>query len=657
MNFIENKIHKIFQKYKISLLIPLMVVFSALIVNLILIFFDFRFSLSFINNNLIIEDAKLMQNTIQQQIEYFYETGDIEQIKKIIKNFSIHQSIDTIDLVNFFGLVVASNREKNIDTYVDIKKVNLGCQNSKDKIICINPIFVKEEPYGYLIMSIKREVFESQIIKFLSLRYTIHLAIILIASFILMFLLNMSVTKNLKIISEQVDSIVRGHYVNPKKIEGNNEFAKISEKLNKTSKRLWELIHYDYLTRIPNRYYIVKAFSELKAQNKERLFIGIIDIDNFKEINDFFGHNMGDYLLMEFAERLMKISEENKIFVGRTGGDEFMIFGEYDEYRKLQELLSYIKEKIEGIYSLIHSNVRVTVSIGVHLVSKFDNFYDAMKKSDLALYRSKSMGKGKITIYTKEMHKYEERQKEILNLISMAIDNNEFYIVFQPIFNIENNEIHSYEALLRWNNPKLGEVSPAEFIPMIEKTGMIIEVGKYVIKEAIKAQRVLNKPIHINISLVQLFDSQIVDFIRKECKEKGVSSENIAIELIETQEIFKLKEIRDNINRLKYHGYYISLDDFGTGFSNIELLEEIDPDSIKIDMSLTKEIVSDITHRHIVLSIVKMAEVLGIKVIAEGVDSEEKLEVLRELGVKYMQGFYLGNPKKIDYYIKNEDKN
>lgn len=650
-----QKLQKIFQSYKISILIPVLIILSAFAVNFLLIVIDFRFSKTFLHQNLLIEDAKVIQNTIQQQIEYFYESGNLENVSKVIKNFSPHPLIEEINLINPHGVIIASSRNRNLDSFFQTTPESYGCKLKENKISCISPIFIKGEENGQIAVIFNTEKFESQIINFLALRYLIHLLIILGSSFLLMFFLNQMITKNLNTISNHLDNLVRGQYIRPIKIEGNNEFAIISEKLNKTGRRLWELINFDYLTRIPNRYLIVRTFGEFKDKNQNRIFIGIIDIDNFKEINDFFGHNTGDYLLMEFAERLMNLAKEKGIFVGRLGGDEFLILGEYSEQRHLENTLNSVKENLEGVYSLIDSNVRVSVSIGVYLVNQRDSFYDAMKRSDMALYRSKNMGKGKITFYTEDMVRNEERRKEILNYISLAISNGEFYLVFQPIVDVERDEIYAYEALLRWNNPKLGEVSPAEFIPMIEKTGMIIEVGKYVFKEAISSQRILKKPIHINLSLVQLFDPQIVEFIREECKKQRINYGDVTIELIETQEIFKLQEIRDNINKLKFHGFYVSLDDFGTGFSNIELLEKIDPDSIKIDMSLTKDIVNDIPHRHIVLSIVKMAEVLGIRVIAEGVDSKEKKEVLRELGIRYMQGYYLGKPNRLDYYINREN--
>lgn len=650
-----QELPKIFQRYRISVLVPVLVIISALAVNLILILLDLHFSRTFINKGLLIEDAKVIQNSIQQQIEYYYESGKTHEISKVIKNFSPHPLIEEINLVNKHGIILASSREKYINSFIETTDYVRGCKVSEKLINCSNPVLVKGEEIGRIIVKFNTEKFESQIVNFLAIRYSFHLFIILGAAFLLMFFLNQFITKNLNTLSNHLDSLVKGQYIKPIKIEGSNEFAIISEKLNKTGRRLWELIHFDYLTRIPNRYHIVKTFSEFKNQNKERLFIGIIDIDNFKEINDFFGHNTGDYLLMEFAERLMRIAEENKIFVGRLGGDEFLILGEYTEYPLLEKMLNSAKETLEGIYSLINSNVRVSVSMGVYLINRTDNFYDSMKRSDLALYKAKNMGKGKIVFYTKEMLKDEERQKEILNYISMAMSNNEFYLVFQPIVDVEKKEIYAYEALLRWRNPQLGEVSPAEFIPMIEKTGLIIEVGRYVVETAISNQRVLNRPVHINLSLLQLFDPKIVEFIIEKCKSHGVNYRDVTIELIETQEIFKLKEIRDNINKLKFNGFYVSLDDFGTGFSNIELLEKIDPDSIKIDMSLTKDIVTDIPHRHIVLSIVRMAEVLGIKVIAEGVDSEEKIEVLRELGIRYMQGFYLGKPNRLEYYLSKND--
>lgn len=647
-----STIEKILTKYRLAILIPLLTLTSGIITNAVLLFSDLRVNLSFFQNNYL-NDAKIIYNNIHQQVEHLSEKEDIEGISKVIKPYLAYEMIERIDVVNNYGVLVASTHNEDIDQKIEIERTLRGCRIIKEhnRIFCNNLILVNNVEAGYLRVIFNYQFLNSSVFGFLVQRYLIQIIIVMGASFLLMFLLERFITKNVRDISAHLDKVVQGKYQETIKIEGNNEFSLIGEKINKTSKRLWELINIDYLTRIPNRFFLVKNFDDLIERSEKSLFMGLIDIDNFKEINDFFGHNAGDILLMEFAERLKQYSERKGIVYGRLGGDEFIVFGFFENHLKLNETLEEVKREVEGIYSLINSEIKISVSIGVTVVSKNDSFYDAMKRCDIVLYRAKDMGKGKIVLYTPDLAKNEIRQREILNYITTAIEKSELYLVYQPIINTKTGEIHSYEALLRWQNPNLGNVPPSEFIPFIEKTSLIVEVGKFVIKEAISAVNKLGKSMHINISLVQLYEPDFVNFIKEECSKHGVKPKNIIIELIETQELFKHSTILQKIYELKYAGFEISLDDFGTGFSNIELLDRIDPDSIKVDMILTRDVVNDIAKRHIIMSIVKMAEVLAINVIAEGVDSKEKIEVLKELGIHMMQGYYFGRPQKLEYYL------
>lgn len=643
-----SMINKFLLRHKLSVIVPAMLIVTGILVNGFLVYTDYIVTRNIFIERYLMDNARIILKNIQQQVEYFYNSGNTEQIDKTIKSLSANEYIERIDLINLHGIIIFSSKNENIQKYIDVENQTKGCILKKDQIRCFQPLLINDFESGFLSISYNLKHFYSSLLTSFLFIYSIHILVIIVASLILLKFLNNLITKNLNQLSSHLDKVVQGKYVENLYIEGSNEFSFIADKVNRTTKRLWELINIDYLTRIPNRFYLVKTFGEIKGEQKNNLYMGLIDIDNFKEINDFFGHNVGDYLLMELAERLKTFALKHKIEFGRLGGDEFLIIGRFDSQMELDNSIREMKENLEGFYSLINSEIKISISMGIHLLAEEDNFYDAMKKCDIALYKAKTMGKGKIMYFTEDLAVNEMRQKEILNYITGATERKEFYLVFQPIFDIKNGEIYAYEALLRWYNHKLGNVSPGEFIPMIEKTGLIVDVGKYVLREAIQSQKKLGKPVHVNVSLIQLYDRTIVDFVKEECNNNGVFIGNIVIELIETQEIFKHKAITDTLNYFKFSGFEISLDDFGTGFSNIELLDKIDPDSIKIDMVLTKEVVDDVAKRHIILSILRMAEVLDIKVIAEGVDSEEKLEVLEELGVRYMQGFHLGKPERLE---------
>ncbi|MCX7759616.1 MAG: EAL domain-containing protein [Hydrogenothermaceae bacterium] len=225
-------------------------------------------------------------------------------------------------------------------------------------------------------------------------------------------------------------------------------------------------------------------------------------------------------------------------------------------------------------------------------------------------------------------------------------------MVYQPIVDYRTGQIISYESLVRWNSRSFGLVSPGDFIPYLETTGEIIKVGKYIIQEVTEAIPLIKKPIHVNISSKQLFEKDFADFVNNLLKEKGINSDMLYIEITETQDIPKDPIVFENLSKLSNFGIRTSLDDFGTGYSNLYTISQIKPKSIKIDIFLIRNIDKDTTSLNIVKAIKNMADAVGLEVIAEGVESKQIADILDEIGIHIMQGYYFSKPLKLEEILK-----
>jgi diguanylate cyclase (GGDEF)-like protein/PAS domain S-box-containing protein len=425
--------------------------------------------------------------------------------------------------------------------------------------------------------------------------------------------------------------------------------------------QLLNLAHYDVLTALPNRVLFYDRLKQSLAQAKRNQWIvGVmfIDVDRFKNVNDTLGHAVGDKLLQQVAQRLTGAVRADDT-VGRLGGDEFAIVLTHlatsqDANVVAQKIMASFNEP----FRLDGAEVFVTGSIGITLFPDDSADQDTLiKNADAAMYRAKELGRNSYQFYTPEMN---ARALELLGMESnlrRALERNEFLLHFQPKANVATGEILGVEALLRWNHPERGMVPPADFIRVMEETGLIVPAGEWVLKavcEQIKsweAAGIKPSPVAVNLSARQFLAKDLGSTIKRILDSQRVDPALIELEITESSLMSNTAESVDTLEYLSGLGLSVSIDDFGTGYSSLAYLKRFPLDALKIDRSFVRDITTDADDANITRAIISMAHSLGLKVIAEGVETEAQAAFLADYGCDQIQGYYLTPPLAADDYV------
>jgi len=423
------------------------------------------------------------------------------------------------------------------------------------------------------------------------------------------------------------------------------------QRLQKEQNELYKLSTKDSLSGLYNRYSLMKKLEWLISQSQhknEQFALLFIDLDNFKNINDSVGHEYGDQVLQHVADILLDSVRDNDI-VARLGGDEFVIVlpNSPDEINII-EITQRIKKKLAHPIEYKNFTARITASIGIAIYPRDgENVTEIIKHADLAMYKAKELGKNHYHFFTEKLdHAIQERiimQQYLLE----ALKNNYFELHYQPKVDIKTNTIIACEALIRLNHPQEGLIPPYKFIALAEETGLIVNIGEWVITEATKQiQQWANTPLHnvqvsINISAGQLQDSNLLKHLTKHIEKIDYSK--LDIELTESMLISDFNEKIEIVNKLKELNLSLSLDDFGTGYSSLSYLKTIPFDTLKIDKAFIDDI-EKVDGESFVEMIIKIAQTLHMKVVAEGVETQTQLQMLQELGCDQYQGYYCSKP-------------
>lgn len=413
------------------------------------------------------------------------------------------------------------------------------------------------------------------------------------------------------------------------------------------------LERYDGLTLLPNRKFFFKKINNLIRENIEKNKKGAliyIDLDNFKSINANWGNFVGDVVLKLFTQRLTDMLGD-KAELARLGGDEFIIIvPEFSKLKEVQDVCVKIHNQLHKPFDILDTQIYISASLGVAIFP--DDSFDAdelIKFCDFAIYKSKHKGKNICTFFNKQMSDSYYRENLIKLELKNSIINNELDIVYQPQYDALSNEITGVESLLRWNSNKLGKISPAEFIPIAEKSGLIVQIGHWILKRVMKsASRWINKgyrfnKICVNVSPVQLGRSDFIEDLLAVCKEYNVPPSIIEIEITESTLLENAIDKAVKLNELKEKGINIAIDDFGTGYSSLNYLIELPINTLKIDKSIIDNICC-YKNKAVVQSIVSLSKPLKFKIVTEGVESKEQVELLTDLGCNTIQGFYYCKP-------------
>lgn len=412
--------------------------------------------------------------------------------------------------------------------------------------------------------------------------------------------------------------------------------------------------HFDALTDLPNRFLSLDRLSQLLSEARrsdECVAVLFLDLDDFKRINDILGHETGDKLLIEAAGRLRSAVREGDT-VGRLGGDEFIVLlGGLKSAGDARPVVENLLDRFRDTFKIDERELLVTVSVGVAIhPDDGDSPNLLLRNADSAMYHSKGKGRNTYSYFTHAMNREASRRFALEEQMHGALGRGEFHLCYQPQLELQSGDIVGVEALLRWNNPSLGEVSPVEFISVAEHTGMIVPIGEFVIKEALGKLAWLRKEhdvdlrVAVNLSPRQFRDPNLVHFIGEAMREHGITGRLLELEITEGVLMGGHSYIEETLSRLTELGVHLAMDDFGTGYSSLSYLRSYPFDVIKIDRSFISDISTDPSDRELISAAVAMAHGLGLQVVAEGVETDAQLEYLTELGCDFAQGYLFSKP-------------
>ncbi len=437
-----------------------------------------------------------------------------------------------------------------------------------------------------------------------------------------------------------------------------NDISQIKE----TEKKLEELAFKDTLTKLPNRKLFYDRLElELKRTKREensKLALLFIDLDRFKQVNDTLGHHIGDELLKIIAERLLTCIRE-KDTAARLGGDEFtVIINDIPSSKVAKDIAEKIIQVISIPIMLQGHEHFIGASIGISLYPEDSEEMEILiRNADAAMYHAKDSGRGNYQFFSEQINQRNQRRRELEESLRKAIKNNEFELYYQPQIETIKNKIVGAEALIRWNHPQKGLVSPIEFIPIAEENGMIIEIGEWVFKQSCKH---LHKcldiskepiPIAINLSAVQFSSKGLIDMINSTLEQEKLPSHLIELEITESAIMENADKAIEIINDITKLGIKISIDDFGTGYSSLAYLKKFAVNKLKIDREFIKDLPHDKEDSVLTSTMIMLANNLELNVIAEGVETKEQVDFLIQHGCSLVQGYYYSKPLPEDKFI------
>jgi diguanylate cyclase (GGDEF)-like protein/PAS domain S-box-containing protein len=417
--------------------------------------------------------------------------------------------------------------------------------------------------------------------------------------------------------------------------------------------------NHDALTGLPNRALITDRMAQavtFSQRFKHSLWLVFIDLDNFKLINDHLGHQAGDQLLCAIANRLRACVHEGDT-VARLGGDEFLLLLPIANQRPMASLLQLVQEAVAAPVMLDRQEVTVTCSIGVSVYpADGADPEQLLKHADIAMYRAKESGRNQVQFYEAAMHQRISERASIEAELRQALARNQLSLVYQPKMDLQSGAITGMEALLRWMHPALGAVSPARFIGVAEETGLIVAIGRWVLRTACAQAMAWQKAglpplrVAVNLSARQFRDHALIDEVRAALDDSGLAPQYLELELTESLMMHNVDEVVTAVENLKQLGIALSIDDFGTGYSSLAYLKQFPVDYLKIDQSFTREMLDEPRMAAIVRSVIALGHSLGFKVIAEGVETEAQLDYLRANDCDEMQGYYFSRPLAPDAF-------
>jgi diguanylate cyclase (GGDEF)-like protein len=641
-----------------------------------------------VTGNLIISIVKPIYKK-QQLVGNYGIDLNINQVNKLMANYSIGESGYAV-LIAEDGTAIYHPELKRIlkDNIKEdsglpkkiSKKILAGKSGVAEfefegtaKYFAFTPIPANSWSVGVIID--QKEIL-MQVIKFVAL-ISIIFTIFLFALILISYILINRLTKRIPNLVEKISDFGDGNLFARIEPKSNDEIGQISKTFNNMAEEIaasyqqleayneeitalneelsYQAFH-DPLTKIPNRRKFINILEkELKSDTKGAL--ALLDINDFKEINDNYGHIYGDQLLTKIAQRLVDFSSKN-ISVARYGGDEFLILIKNLNIREIEKEISKLKAVFNQSFAVKGDQIFIKFALGIALYPEDAKTTDQLiTKADIAMYEAKKKKKNDYLYYNQKMIDQLKRRKKIKNKLQAALKNNEFSLKYQPQINLKTGKADFLEALLRLKD---NSFSPGEFIPVAEESGLIIEIGRWVTKEAIKQLAVIKNKyqakviISINFSVKQIRDQGYLNFLQKNLKKYKIPAHYLEIEITESILIEENKAITF-IKELKKIGVKIALDDFGTGYSSFSYLGYLKADKVKLDKFLADHFMEP-DNIETLINLINLLHSLDLPIVAEGVETEKQYLQLKENNCNYIQGYYFSKPlakSKIKDVLKN----
>jgi diguanylate cyclase (GGDEF)-like protein/PAS domain S-box-containing protein len=429
------------------------------------------------------------------------------------------------------------------------------------------------------------------------------------------------------------------------------ELVEQYDMLLENQKHMHHLAYMDTLSNLPNRLYLLESMEKYLQRSGGKAALLFVDTDNFKYINDTLGHKSGDVLIRKASERLESVVREGDMLC-RLGGDEFVIFiKDVEDRMDVLNLAENIMRVFRQSFLIGESNLYVSVSIGISFYPEDGKTTEQiLKNADVAMYRAKEDGKGTYVVYDKSMHTAFNERMNIEKHLRSAMNNNEFELYYQPQVDIHSGLISGFEALIRWNSPTLGFVSPLSFIKIAEDSRLIIYIGEWVLREScvfmksIQDRTGVPYKISVNISIIQLLQDDFIEIVQDSLTDSGLGPSCLELEITESIFMESFESIVNKLHFLKSKGIRIALDDFGTGYSSLSYLQQLPISTLKMDKTFIDSLSEKAYSQSFVQTIIQLGHNMGLEVVAEGVEEISQLEFLKKSGCDKVQGYLVSRP-------------
>ncbi|WP_339721583.1 EAL domain-containing protein [uncultured Paraglaciecola sp.] len=445
------------------------------------------------------------------------------------------------------------------------------------------------------------------------------------------------------------------------KLEKGNRQLKISKA------KAQYMAQYDELTGLPNRSLCQDRFNyqmKLIQRHGGQIALLFIDLDNFKTINDSLGHSVGDQVLKTVAGNLAQCLRKVDT-AGRFGGDEFIVLlTEVNHIRDVQKTCNKILNAVNQNIVLDSYSIQTSASIGIAMAPKDGADFDSYcKKADIAMYQAKADGKNLFRFFDASMNTVSQERFVLIKDLRDALKQNQLTLFYQPKVDLRTARLVGAEALIRWQHPERGLIAPRQFIELAEETGLIVEIGDWVLEEACRQCRSWHEAgypdfeVAVNLSSVQFARGNLTEQVEKALSQSGLAGKYLELELTESLLLGEGEHILTQLSNIKNLGVSFSIDDFGTGYSNLSYLSKYNLDALKIDQSFVFKMLESKQNLNIIIAIINIAKSLDLTVVAEGIESAETLEKLTQLGCEFAQGYYWAKPQSSADFLKYVEQN